>query len=425
MSHERWAELRAASDGWFESRPAPQVDAAFRSVRGDVHSRRQKRRRGALACGVLLTGVSAALLLFVAQRKGEILAAKVEGRALEVGQVWGDENDRTSVTFSDGSEVQTEKQGHARIASFHAHGAEVRLERGSLHAHVIHQEATRWAVLAGDFAIRVTGTSFDASWDPKTQRVHVRMFEGRVVVFGPCLPSSGVALVAGESQEWTCAPREASLPMPPSSIMVRNEPAVLPTSAPLLAPPAVASSIPMTERQAPTIAPATASVVMKVQESDAAAPAASVAVAAPTWRELAKTRQYAEAWRRAKDTQASEHASVAELIELAELARLGGDAFAAIRLYRSVVDQFAGTPEAARAAFQLGRLSSGTEAYGWFQRYLQVEPNGTFAQEALGRLVELSVARGDRATAAIHARTYLARYPSGSHADYARSVIPP
>ncbi len=423
MSQSQWAKLRTASDGWFESREQQSIDAEFRAIRSDVHSRRRKRRRGALVVGALLASIAAAGLFFVSQRKNETLIAKVEGRMLDVSQSWGNENERTSVTFSDGSEVQTEKQGRARVVSLHPYGAEVRLERGSLHAHVVHRDATRWSVLAGDFAIRVTGTSFDAAWDPEAQRVQVKMFEGRVVVFGPCLPSSGVALVAGESQEWSCVPKGLAVQKTSSPVVPPSDTASAPSIVPM--PTVSASSIVLTDKPEPTHAPLVATEIPSayaLQEADASTPIATVE---PTWRELAKARQYAEAWRRAKSVQASDHATAPELVELAEVARLAGDAASAVRLYRSVVDQFAGTPEAARAAFQLGRLSSGADAYSWFTRYLQAEPSGTFAQEALGRLIDLSVARGDRATAKVHASNYLARFPAGAHADYARSVISP
>jgi TolA-binding protein len=86
--------------------------------------------------------------------------------------------------------------------------------------------------------------------------------------------------------------------------------------------------------------------------------------------------------------------------------------------------RFAGSEEAAFATFALGRLEfdgfgAHAQAARWFRTYLREQPQGPFAREALGRLME-SLHRGGEAREARRlAQNYLRRYPSGPHAALA------
>jgi TolA-binding protein len=112
---------------------------------------------------------------------------------------------------------------------------------------------------------------------------------------------------------------------------------------------------------------------------------------------------------------------------LGESARLTGHTDDARLAYQAVRRRFAGSPEAAQAAFNLGRLEArggkkGASA-GWFETYLKEQPSGPLAQAALGRLLEARVELGDTRAARDTARSYLERYPAGPHADEAQKVL--
>src|SRR5262249_39455437 len=80
-------------------------------------------------------------------------------------------------------------------------GADVLIERGTVHAAVVHPAGAgtaRWAVRAGPFEVRVTGTTFDAAWDPMAETFMLTMIEGRVVVTGPNITTDRT-VVGGEA----------------------------------------------------------------------------------------------------------------------------------------------------------------------------------------------------------------------------------
>jgi transmembrane sensor len=112
---------------------------------------------------------------------------------------------------------------------------------------------------------------------------------------------------------------------------------------------------------------------------------------------------------------------------LGDTARLSGHAADARRAYAEVRNRFPGSAEAAQAAFALGRLALRSDedraaAERWFETNLRERPNGPMAGVALGRLLELRLARGDRAGAEAAARDYLRRFPDGPYAPAARKL---
>ena len=67
------------------------------------------------------------------------------------------------ITFSDGSTLRLAPAARLRVAEVAPEGARVLVESGAVHVSVVHATTreTRWAVEAGPFEIRVTGTKFD------------------------------------------------------------------------------------------------------------------------------------------------------------------------------------------------------------------------------------------------------------------------
>src|SRR5439155_4061043 len=64
------------------------------------------------------------------------------------------------------------------------YGASIALESGSLSAEVVHKPQGAWRLIAGPFAIRVTGTRFDLRWDSVSQKFSITVREGSVGVAG-------------------------------------------------------------------------------------------------------------------------------------------------------------------------------------------------------------------------------------------------
>ncbi|XXY29057.1 FecR domain-containing protein [Sorangium sp. So ce233] len=151
----------------------------------------------------------------------------------------------------------------------------------------------------------------------------------------------------------------------------------------------------------------------------------------PRWRALALDARYKDALAAAEregfDALCAA-ASAGDLHALGDAARLGGSSARAVQAFTALRRRFPGSPDAASAAFLLGRIAQDQSndpagAARWFTRYLSELPGGAFAADAAGRLVEAEDRRGDEAGARRAAERYLAAYPNGSHAPYARRLL--
>jgi TolA-binding protein len=114
-------------------------------------------------------------------------------------------------------------------------------------------------------------------------------------------------------------------------------------------------------------------------------------------------------------------------VQLADAARLAGNVGRATAALETLRRRFAGSPQAAHAAFTLGRIAfDRRRAYGdaarWFSTYLREAPGGPLAREAAGRRMEALARSSDPAGARAAAQQYLERYPAGPHADVARRL---
>lgn len=323
-------------------------------------------------------------------------------------------DEETVIAFSDGSQVRLTAGAQARVLSTGVHGARMVIERGNVRADVVPRARNDWWVVGGPFEIHVTGTSFDARWEPDREELRIVMHEGHVEVQGGCL-SPVRSLSKGDSATISCAPKTAA------TTGTRPE-LTVPRAAPSIA--AVAPVAPSTG-QSVEAPPARKSNPTKPVETSAAAP--------PSWRAWAKLGAYKEALAAAEqegfDTLCAT-LSVGELLELATTARLAGNMVHASEAYSAVRGRFSGTDGAAMAAFHLGQIAfdgahSYPEAHRWFTTYLSERPSGTLAAEALGRLMEAEQRVGDLTAARVTASTYVQRYPTGAHARLARSILEP
>jgi TolA-binding protein len=327
------------------------------------------------------------------------------------------------IAFSDGSQLRLTAGAQARVVSTSEHGARVVVERGSVHADVVPRARNEWWLVGGPFEIHVTGTRFDAAWEPEREVLRVTMYEGQVNVRGGCLSHERV-LSKGESAVISCPPATSATAV--SSTAGVRDPVTAAAPAALALAPATASTpnAPPPQKQP--------------RENGAKPPGSNTEStestrAAPSWRSRARLGGYKEALAAAEnegfDTLAAT-LSLSELLELATTARLAGKTQRAGEAYSAVRRRFAGTDGAATAAFHLGQLAfDGARSYAlalrWFSTYLGERPSGALAAEALGRSMEAEQRMGDLAAARVTAGTYLQRYPNGAHGRLARSLLEP
>lgn len=316
-----------------------------------------------------------------------------------------------ALRFTDGTAVTLAPGGRLRVTDADSTGASVLIERGALHAVVVHAgAATRWSLLAGPFAIRVTGTAFDAAWDPATETLRVHMDEGAVHVEGPGVPKDRT-IVAGE--DLVISARDGRMTLTTARAPASD---LAPTAASIALAPAPLAVAPS------HLAPAPSAITTAIATATADA-------APPAWKALAaagKFREAVEAAERAGFRGQIDRATSSDLLLLADAARFAGRPDRAREALLAARSRPA--PRGA-TAFLLGKIAddqagASGEAITWFETYLHEAPSGALADQALGRILELERRRDPAAAREIAAR-YLAKYPGGAYAPLARSLVSP
>lgn len=381
-----------------------------------------------LTIGAWISRTPRSLSFEVASSVGAHPQAHGSARPGVVGEwVAADPGAPLSLRFSDASALSLAPGGRMRVTTTNPRGADVLIERGSVHAAIAHAtQAARWALRAGPFEVRVTGTVFDAAWDPVTESFELVMHEGSVIVTGPLIPPER-AVVAGERLRVSVRDARMELTKGPQVVVTVGPPAT--------PPPAVADADAHDVKPAPVPGPAPSADPQQPAHADAPKHAASSAQpdaspapahAAPAWKELAAAGKYRDALAAAEaagfDGEIA-RASASELLLLADAARLGGSPARARAALLAARSRFGAR---GHTAFLLGKIAadqggSAGDAITWLETYLREDPRGAFAEQALGRIVELS--RRDRDAGARAAARYLAKYPNGAHAALARSLV--
>jgi TolA-binding protein len=333
---------------------------------------------------------------------------------------------QTPLAFSDGSRMLLHAGTQARVVSTSEHGARIVIERGMTRSDVVPRPNSDWSVIGGPFEIRVTGTSFDADWQPEQQTLRVTMHEGHVIVRADCLAAPR-ALGKGESVALAC-------PVP--GVAEASKPASSAWNAPLsssAATPAPSAEVAESRSRVTPRASEPANPLPPAPAVPAAATPTAASARPVSFLELARQGNYKAALAAAEQADfdaACRTLSAAELLELGTLARLAGNPKRATAAYTALRQRFAGTDSAATAAFHLGQMAFDragdyAEAKQWFATYLGERPAGVLATEALGRKMEAEQRSGDLSAARSTAALYLSRYPAGAHARLATSLSSP
>jgi hypothetical protein len=343
-----------------------------------------------------------------------------------------------ALSFSDGSQVTLPPRARAQVDALDANGATVALEDGSVDVSVVHRAKTRWAVRAGRYTIRVTGTKFTAGWDRRTDTLTVTMREGSVEVTGPGLKAparvvGGQRLRASEvSADRPGEEPEVRVENATTTIAARQEVEV-PELAVDEAPPPPAAPAPPSETAVPARA---ARVRHAAPAATAPAPAAAstrLALASAEWRALEAKGQLKEAFwaamREGSWEDACQQLNAHDLVKLGDTARHAGKIEHAQLAYKSAIRRF---PKEDHAVYLLGKLAFDQQkdyvaAGNAFESYVKRfgDGKGPLVREAAGLLLESRLKAGDNARAREAARRYLDAFPDGPHAKLASATVQP
>jgi hypothetical protein len=369
-------------------------------------------------------------------------------------------SEETSIVFTDGSSVRLAPSSSARVRQLGTDGATIALERGKATVSVRHRRQTNWSVVAGPFFIRVTGTRFRVRWQPEDEVFDLAVLEGEVRVSTPETPEQ--ILRSGDVVRRTPTPEVVPEPEPTHVEDPVVEPTALPPSgsgaassrrAPRRSTPSRSdsrsgrSSAPSSSRgtyrppsplklklppkdpsqpqtQAPQIEE---DLEEKAGEREPTEPRPEPAAA--EWETMLDQREYETLLTELGPSQVEQalwEADPRQLVDLGATARQLRDPRAGY-IYSVVRSRFPGTEAAANAAFILGRMQFHSGAYHtaatWFETYGRERPDGRFAREAAGRLIESYDRSADEQRARGAAEEYLRRYPNGPHAGLAQTVL--
>jgi hypothetical protein len=395
--------------------PSPDVHASGRAVQILLASRaRETRRRQArrmVGAGGALGALAAAgfVAWTVVGHLPPVLSYTVDGAAPSPGgYVRSSAVHEPKLAFSDGTNIRMMPRTRARVLDVGRRGARLMLDDGRAHVHVAHRPGADWQVQAGKFLIHVHGTAFFVEWNASQSRLDVQMESGVVSVDGP---GSGdtVVLRGGQSLSTRLDGSRVVSTMRPAP--PEREPA-LPGSE---AGPQAADAAP----PRPAITPL-----------DAHRPARGAAPPSGRWSERLADGEaaaiIAEAQRRGIANVLA-GASSEDLAALADAARFRKQDHLARRVLLAQRRRFPGTRRAEEASFLIGRLADGpggraSDALAWYDGYLREAPSGSYAAEAMGRMM-LVLARQHRTDEArALAGAYLRRFPQGAYARAARAL---
>nr|WP_255216296.1 FecR domain-containing protein [Pseudenhygromyxa sp. WMMC2535] len=360
------------------------------------------------------------------------------------------------LAFSDSTRVTLDVDSRMRVDELRSNGATVTLTQGEVSLSVHHEDDdTSWKVLAGPYSVHVTGTEFSVSWQPASGDFGVSVDEGSVRVEGP--EGEIASLRGGDSLfrargKATIEPEDIDIDDSPRVIAERpsgdrdgerdgsrdgaedSEPSQPPAGESSTEAPSSATSLSShahAEREPSSHA--------RELETDANAQTQArteaqteASTVAQGWLSLHEAGSFAKAWDAVAEQPGgvlgeADRADADTMLELADLARYNkrrGDARTVLERVRV---RFPGSKQASKAAFLLGKMAADggdtSRAAVWFETYLDERPNGSFAADALGRLMASyqSLDQADDARSA--AERYLELEPQGLHADKARKIL--
>jgi hypothetical protein len=323
------------------------------------------------------------------------------------------------VRFEDGTRVELQPGSTGRVYAGDREDVRVVLSKGRIEAKIETETQSRWTVEAGPYNVVALGTVFEVTWKTDPLQLEVFVQSGRVEVKGPGIQAIGVRLQERDRLRLSKTGAHFSLavenvsdkppePPPPEEVNAREE------------------AIEAVKVQSVTRPP---------PKKEAAVSEAKVATLdrhrPETWQDLCDLGRYSDALQAAEKQgfgRLLKTLADAQLWRLADAARYTGRGKLAREALLSVRRRFRSSWRARVAAFLLGRiaiemLNDPREASGWFNIYLREDPDGPLAEEALGRRIGTCRQAGMRAESCRVAAKYLDRFPEGSFAEYARSVL--
>jgi hypothetical protein len=297
------------------------------------------------------------------------------------------------IHFEGGSTLSLAPEASARMIQAKKNEVRIDLSSGKIHCNINKNNVTRWNVIAGPYTITVTGTIFNAAWEPKTNNLKVDVERGSVLVSGADLNEHGVRLAVGDH------------------LLVDGDRALISLNGD------------------------TTGAESLFIESDTTGQEA-IGGEEPESQSLDKVRLHEK--RRSPTRASGRHRDAVRLDpdkmgldalwKAASKARYDRDADTAESLLMTVKRRFPRTRQARAVNFLMGRVQlelrgNAAGSVKWFKRYLKETPRGPLAEEASGRIIDAYKRSGQKGRAKQYAEIYLGKYKDGLFDDLAKSVV--
>jgi hypothetical protein len=318
-----------------------------------IEPRLARRPRSRWSLPLSLAFVSATALLFVVRTSHQ--------RTPE--HTWTSQGSPLTLALDDGSHLQLRPDSHVSLLGQRKGEVRLQVVHGGARFEVRPDPARRFQVTAAGIDVVVTGTAFSVELESGLPRVSVE--RGEVEIH----PQGEARLLARlrADETWPARPAPSETPVPSTAAQPLDPQPAAPSPAPAAAQPSASSS----------------------RRSTPATPAAP-----------ADSRQ---------------------LLEQANAARRSGDVAQAAELLETLRVRYPRDPRAALASFELGRLRLDVlgdlpGAVQALRQSIALAPSGVFREDAEACLATAYARMRDRPRCELARRTYLERYPEGTHA---------
>ena len=280
---------------------------------------------------------------------------------------WTSQGSPLTLALDDGSHLQLRPDSH--VSLLRQRNGEVRLQvvHGGARFEVRPDPARRFQVTAAGIDVVVTGTAFSVELESGLPRVSVE--RGEVEIH----PQGEARLLARlrADETWPARPAPSEAPVPSTAAQPLDTRPAAPSAAPVAAQPSASSG----------------------RRSVPAAPADS-----------------------------------RQLLEQANAARRSGDVAQAAELLETLRVRYPRDPRAALASFELGRLRLDVlgdlpGAVQALRQSIALAPSGVFREDAEACLATAYARMRDRPRCELARRTYLERYPEGTHAAELSALV--
>jgi transmembrane sensor len=318
------------------------------------------------------------------------------------------------VRLSDASEIRLARGARLEPLQSSRSRFEVLLARGSAEFAVTPGGPRRWRVEAGAASVEVVGTVFRV--DRRTDKVTVSVSRGAVLVRGENVPGRAQRVTAGQRLEVAArggARPAASTTLPPTPDVANSTQAPEATSAPSVESMTNARLEPAGATPEQASGPARRSPARRSRPANG-----SSELGLPSG---SPQERYAALGPRGMARQTASATSIETLLQLADIARLSGHPQDAVMPLTRALDAFHSSPQAALAAFTLGRvlldqLDLARPAADAFERAIALHLPRALLPDCYRRLAEAYGRAGDAAARARVDERFRAAFGSGADA---------